>query len=407
MIPPLKNARGEASAPVRRLLTVGLLLGIIAWISWDWSISARHRKAALRSLLASTLKTHGVNRIGDKVLVVARYKEDSSWLDTYFMDFPHAVVTPGLPGATYTTPLNKGHEAGVFLYWIIDNYDRLPPNMAFVHGHRVSHHTYQLDIVAALKAVRWGSADFIPLNVHMYQRCDSEKPEFKDIELVWPRLFKDLAPTMPAYFQSWCCAQFVVTRKAVRSRSKAFYENIYAWVTNTGPYKNDLPVTSFISSRVLEQTWHMIFGMPAVSEMIPPCDVYDCDLLDVITAQIETWEGTPFDRIPNKVYETKHLENIRLRASPRPDRRHTSRGLVAVAATEEELKTAAQERQDFEEDLERQKDADMQWRSSGDMRKVMKEENTDVTKVHFGYGQIDDPGHQTRPWNKPAKAGED
>lgn len=389
MIPPVKNARGEPSTQVRRSLTIGLLLGIVAWITWDFSLSSKHRSASLRALLAASLRTHGVNRVGDRVIIVARYKEDSSWVDTYFMDTPHVVITPGLPGATYTTPFNKGHEVGPFLHYIIENYDRLPAHMAFVHGHRVSHHTYQLDIVGVLKAVRWGSAKYIPLNVHMYQRCDAEKPEFKDIENVWPLLFKELAPKMPSHFLSWCCAQFVVTRAAVRARPKAFYENVYAWVTNTGAFAKAEPVTSFISSRVLEQTWHMIFGMPAQSDMIPPCDVFDCDVLDVVTAQIETWEGTPFDRIPNKVYEVKHNENVRARASPRPG----ARGLVALAATQEELKAADKERQAWEEGLERRKDADMARRASGELRETMKEENKDVFKLHFGYGQIDDPGH--------------
>ncbi len=97
--------------------------------------------------------------------------------------------------------------------------------------------------------------------------------------------------------------------------------------------------------------------------------------------------------------QVKHNENVRARASPRPG----ARGLVAVAPTEAELKVAEAERQAWAESLEQRKEADMARRESGQLRADMKEDNTDVYKVHFGYGQIDDEGHKTWPWNKPGE----
>ena len=155
------------------------------------------------------------------------------------------------------------------------------------------------------KAVRWGAMPYLPLNVHMYQKVDSEKPEYADLARVWPKLFSAIAPKVPEVLLSWCCAQFVVTRAAVRARPRAFYEAIYEWLNNRDLVLGN--VTSFISSRVLEQTWHMIFGMPPAADILPVCDVFHCDILDVVTEQVETWEGTPFDRIPCKVYDAKHV----------------------------------------------------------------------------------------------------
>ena len=176
----------DPSARIRRALTLALLLAFIALLGGDMFFPASLPNSyapgvkfsspnyfASKALRAEQIKTHGINLKGDKVMVIARYKEDSSWVDTYFMDFPHVVITPGLPGATYTTPKNKGNEAGPFLWYILDNYDRLPAHMAFIHGHRVSHHTFNLDIVPVMKAVKWGAMPYLPLNVHMFQKVDS------------------------------------------------------------------------------------------------------------------------------------------------------------------------------------------------------------------------------------------
>jgi len=401
-----KTEKPDPCAKVRRALTLALLLAVIMTMASDLyfpfsfnrggeggaaapkqSAATRAANAALR---AEQVKTHGVNLKGDKVMVIARYKEDSSWVDTYFMDFPHVVITPGLPGATYTTPKNKGNEVGPFLWYILDNYDRLPAHMAFIHGHRVSHHTYNLDIVPAMKAVRWGAMPYLPLNVHMFQRVDSEKPEYEDIRRVWPRLFKDIAPEMPKEILSWCCAQFVVTRAAVRARPKAFYQAIYDWVTDADPVLGN--ATSFISSRVLEQTWHMIFGMPAAADILPVCDVYHCDILDTVTEQVEKWEGTPFDRIPCKVYDIKHIQDWRTRLSPtqRPEAEAHPK-VLARAPSEEEAARMLMETQARAEAAEAFLEEDRGRRESGELREALKLENTEVAKYHTGFGRPEEP----------------
>jgi len=240
------------------------------------------------------LKTHGVPENSGRVIIVARYAEDTSWVDSYFGDVPHIVITPGLSSGVYTTPRNRGHETGPFLQYILANYDALPAHMAFVHGARISHHTFELDLVPVLKAIKWGAAPYLPLNVHMFHKVkagNAEQPEFADIARAWPKLFTSLAPEMPREFDNWCCAQFAVTREAVLARPRAFYEALNEWATNS-------EVESFISSRVLEQTWHMIFGLPAQAALMPPCEVFDCDILDEWRAKLDFEEGPAMGRVP-------------------------------------------------------------------------------------------------------------
>lgn len=55
-------------------------------------------------------------------------------------DIPHVVYqiddANKTAGAQHATLANKGNEAMAYLQFIIDYYDRLPPSMVFLQGHR-------------------------------------------------------------------------------------------------------------------------------------------------------------------------------------------------------------------------------------------------------------------------------
>ena len=72
----------------------------------------------------------------DRLIVVARHKEDTSWLDVYLSDVPHVVYQVADSAAKYTTSTNKGNEATPYLQYIIDNYHSLPKSIVFSHGHK-------------------------------------------------------------------------------------------------------------------------------------------------------------------------------------------------------------------------------------------------------------------------------
>jgi hypothetical protein len=222
-------------------------------------------------------------------IVVARWREDTAWVDEFFGDWPHVVVTPGLQSHTFTTPVNRGNEAAAFISYIVANYDNLPANMAFVHGHRDAIHTFGVDIVPVLKAVRWGEHPYVPLNMWCEHTVAAPTLDYQNIVSVWMQLLTDLAPTVPEAFRCWCCAQFAVTREAVHTRSRAFYERLFAWLLS-----EVMPTAS--SSRVLEHTWHMVFGLPAdSSHIMTRCEGLDCDEWDRWTALIRAEEpGRPY-----------------------------------------------------------------------------------------------------------------
>ena len=67
-------------------------------------------------------------------IVLARTKEDTSWLDIYLGRIPHIVYQVTDANAEHTTQLNKGKEAMPYLQYIIDQYEQLPDVSVFTHG---------------------------------------------------------------------------------------------------------------------------------------------------------------------------------------------------------------------------------------------------------------------------------
>lgn len=62
---------------------------------------------------------------------------------------------------------------------------------------------------------------------------------------------------MPEVVGVPCCSQFAVSRDQVLRRPKADYERYYNWVLST-------ELSDDVSGRVLEYSWHIIFGMDPV-----------------------------------------------------------------------------------------------------------------------------------------------
>ena len=64
-----------------------------------------------------------------------------------------------------------------------------------------------------------------------------------------------------------CCAQFVVSRAAVRAHPRALYEDLYRYTLGGSDFgqRGD----SFARGECLEVLWHVLFGRPKVSEPTP------------------------------------------------------------------------------------------------------------------------------------------
>ena len=210
--------------------------------------------------------------VGSRAIVVAHHKEDVSWLPTYFPDFTPFVYAANDTDAPHHLVHPQGREAGAFLSFILDYYDDLPDLMAFVHAHRESYHTWHNDIVNALARVRWDRVrGYVSLNALEHHSVGPGDWNFDFAVANWRDLFGTALGDPPERIQGYCCAQFVVRRDDILAHPRAFYEELYVAVFDEALMGVvDLP-------RVLEHTWHMIFGQPAITPEVPPCDVFYCD----------------------------------------------------------------------------------------------------------------------------------
>jgi len=236
-----------------------------------WLVGAGSRLSALRP--ASTHKAKS-----DVAIVVASMSTDNtSWVDEAFPEWEHVRYVVDDKNAEHTTPVNKGHEAMVFLTYIIDHYDILPPTIIFSHaeqyqwhnddplfdGKRVLQHL-QLDYVREQGYVNlrcdWASG--CPVELRPIEEAQDPEHELMDIwdtpaKYYMKESFEQLFPGEPVPEQIGvpCCAQFAVSRDAVRGRPVSDYERMRQWIIDTD-------IKDSLSGRVFEYAWHIIMGKP-------------------------------------------------------------------------------------------------------------------------------------------------
>ncbi|KAG8462643.1 hypothetical protein KFE25_004619 [Diacronema lutheri] len=183
-------------------------------------------------------------------------------------------------------------EGGNYAHWLYDNYEALPPFMAFVHGHAVAWHQPSAlpvlvrvaeELVELLERAggECGAEGlFVPLGTTMTaQWCKhvAQPTPFgrvlRHTYAAW--LEPDLPPPLPC-LQAELGAQFVVSRSRVRARPRAFYRRLAEYTATctpdrdgmyarAGEPKPDRLQPEHCFHNMLEYAWHVIFGQP-------PCD---------------------------------------------------------------------------------------------------------------------------------------
>ena len=105
----------------------------------------------------SRLKTNShLQRLGggtpnplERMLIVAHYRENLSWLQ-HVSYLPSIIYQADNASASHKVVRNMG-ETAAYLQYIVDHYDVLPKQMAFVHAHRKAKH--MPDIVPVLQVM--------------------------------------------------------------------------------------------------------------------------------------------------------------------------------------------------------------------------------------------------------------
>jgi hypothetical protein len=193
--------------------------------------------------------------------------------------WPSAIYTVDDPSAALHTH-NKGHEASVYLTYIVNNYDELPDIMVFIHAHQKHKHGTKRDRIFEgidydnVESIRHLRLEFVKQSGFANLRClnnpgcpseiqpfrpeaerDPLRPQEGAMPSAWNELFQN--NDVPTILAAPCCAQFAVSSAQVRQRSRAEYERFLTWLYNT-------PLDDATSGRVFEYLWHVIFGKDPV-----------------------------------------------------------------------------------------------------------------------------------------------
>jgi hypothetical protein len=219
-----------------------------------------------------------------RTLVVPRLmREDVKWISEQLPDMKTAIYVVDLPTAKLHPPKNKGHEAMVYLTYIIDNYEDLPDISIFMHAHRYTWHNIDLLDNDAAEMVKTLSSEHVIRKGYVNLRCawapgcpgwlhpgttefNEERPEEVEIAGAWMELFPGV--NIPSELSQPCCSQFALSRERVLSRPLSHYTAYRDWLLRT-------PLSDFLSGRIFEYSWQYLFAGEAV--LCPTLSECYCD----------------------------------------------------------------------------------------------------------------------------------
>jgi hypothetical protein len=361
LLPSLPDPFGLTPFMRRFLYTVLLLLiPIILYWPQDWTVSYKSHSSWTSSTEPDTLTaptplispststsepsstaatSPAIKTLSPsytRTLVVARLeREDVSWIQDGLPGIQTAIYVVDKPTDPYHIPTNKGHEAMVYLTYIIDHYSNLPDVSIFTHSDRFTWHNNDLldsDLVKMLerlnsdRVVREG---YMALRCHVQPGCsdvlylNSTEPNLdKPEEVVFKDYWDGLHPgmQMPNILSAPCCGQFAASRDAILVHSYDQYLKWQEWLLNTD-------LSDAVAGRIWEYTWHYIFSGQA--QFCPDPHYCYCDGYSVCFESKEAsdaWYSTrEYKRKLDKEYE-KWKEARR--AAGQPDTNNTLEQLI-------------------------------------------------------------------------------
>lgn len=206
-------------------------------------------------------------------LILARVADSLEWLEPLLPThriavFGHPSLSEKVPDcigedyyanwSTLNMVPNAGDQHTRYLAYIIQEYDRLPERMIFLHA---EHHGWHDrcggmmdggDKVKMIQGWPWDHAciKFFP----SYCKHSENEPNV----VRWVRAHMHLLTDIhvPQTWTSPCCAQFAVHRDQIRSKPWGFYARLYDHAVKPGNY----PVVSEIPGVYFEMLWVLLLG---------------------------------------------------------------------------------------------------------------------------------------------------
>jgi hypothetical protein len=158
-------------------------------------------------------------------VVVSRYQEKIDWTSGIkdCIIYNKGPTTPDSVHPVISLP-NVGREGHTYLYHIVQNYDQLDDHTCFLQGHPFDHTP---DLELRLRYVD-DRVSFLPISKHIHAiNLCYDPTDFSLHPLLintYQRVFGVSKTNHEFTFGAG--AQFIVSRDAIRSRPKSFYENL-------------------------------------------------------------------------------------------------------------------------------------------------------------------------------------
>lgn len=210
-----------------------------------------------------------------KALVVASLQDDDvSWLAEFLPEWERNIYVMDNPGAPLTVAQNKGPESTAYLTYIIDSYDDLPAYAVFLHALRYQWHNEDpmYDGVPMIRRLRLSHVDEVgyanlrctwtigcPSEIqHLHPNASSLEPQ-AETEAAFLPAFREFFPELsePSEVGVGAGAQFALSRAQILKRPLKDYKRIRRWLWET-------ELDDATGGRVLEYSWHLMMGKPAV-----------------------------------------------------------------------------------------------------------------------------------------------
>jgi len=189
------------------------------------------------------------------VIVVAKYKENISWVNN--LQYPYIVYdkSKDIP--------NVGREAETYLRYILANYDKLPDYVVLLQGNPFDHiKISSINFINdSIRNVLLNKDDIVPLNNNYNERHNV----YTRTKESFGALFNCDIPTT---FNFPPGAQYIVSRKAILNRPKEFYEvisNVMTKINNTSAINMN---NCLVCPWTIERMWPYIFNIAIPNKLI-------------------------------------------------------------------------------------------------------------------------------------------
>ncbi|RMY62791.1 hypothetical protein D0863_10839 [Hortaea werneckii] len=284
---PRRTSKHRQRTLCALLSSIGIVLGAAIWLTTrvltGSNLTTLHPD--LQQSLRSATSPYNVT-----LVVASQTTDDTTWLENAFPEWSQNIYVTDDQNAALTVPTNRGREGMVYLRhysfvtrkyhnsYIIDHYDQLPEIVIFQHANQYQWHNDDplydgRRMLERLQLPHVLEEGYVNLRCVWTLGCQVEiRPLIEETEMVptaapseqragwyYKEAFQFLFPEIPVPSEIGlsCCAQFAVTAAKLRERPKSDYEHYRRWLLET-------PLADELSGRIMEYSWHIIFGKDAV-----------------------------------------------------------------------------------------------------------------------------------------------